>query len=319
MKIKKIIIPALLLVLAACGSKTSNNPSVLSVGDTAAVSLSDSLKSTSVSSNGNTELSNSSISNPSSSNGVSIPVGPEIINDWKAETKTVMMSWLGEVLPVAPLTTDYELEEDLEQDCIYIDDYIDAVDAYANILEDNGYEYDGDNYDETEDYESSFFVKSKSDSGLIVIQLGYYSTYGVTQIIAWVETELILENDVSIYGMDVTPSYDDKESPEININGFKFFCVNVMESNNWEIQMKSVEGFIYNKTAATPIAEIIIHQTKGQNNGIGVFKVWAGNSMTELTEIDGKENVFDLNGARFFKIGCKGTSYAESIDFIFVK
>ena len=139
-----------------------------------------------------TNASSSSLSQISNSNGSSsTPVieQPDIIQDWKETDKQLMLEILNEVIPVAPLTSNYVCLEDEDEYGPYLYIYdeasADISEDYIDILTNEGYLYDSysDGY--------YFYYKEVSDSSLLILQFGFYlgdSEYPQSMdLFAWLE------------------------------------------------------------------------------------------------------------------------------------
>ena len=139
-----------------------------------------------------TNASSASLSQISNSNGSSsTPVieQPDIIQDWKETDKQLMLEILNEVIPVAPLTSNYVCLEDEDEYGPYLYIYdeasADISEDYIDILTNEGYLYDSysDGY--------YFYYKEVSETSLLILQFGFYlgdSEYPQSMdLFAWLE------------------------------------------------------------------------------------------------------------------------------------
>ena len=137
--------------------------------------------------------------NTSSSNSVSYPSmsgsstsstqGGQTIQDWEQDDKDLMIEIVSEVIPVAPLTSNYLCISDEDEYgpylYIYDEQSPDISEEYSDILIANGYLYDSF----SEGY--YFYYKEVSEESLLILQFGYYpgdSDYPASMdLFAWLE------------------------------------------------------------------------------------------------------------------------------------
>lgn len=161
MKLKKYIIPVLLLGLASCGS-TPNSSSV------------------------SVESTGSFVS--------STPVctSTNLICDWTAATKTAMNDIIGEILPVAPFTQSYTL--DVGEDYFSIEDTVPNIkDAYSALLEAAGYIYDYSSNLEEDFIYMDAYVKPITETESILIELYRFEDENLSSIFGSIEDTTSLE------------------------------------------------------------------------------------------------------------------------------
>ena len=114
----------------------------------------------------------SQISNSNRSSSTPVIEQPDIIQDWKETDKQLMLEILNEVIPVAPLTSNYVCLEDEDEYgpylYIYDETSADISEDYIDILTNEGYLYDSysDGY--------YFYYKEISETSLLILQFGFY-------------------------------------------------------------------------------------------------------------------------------------------------
>lgn len=170
----------LLLLLVSCGENTDGSSSSSSMPSSTNFSSSSSLSSNNLS------------SSSSVGQGSYTP-----ITNWDANDIATMQSMLTQVIPLAPVSSDYVflVDEDETGEYIYIYDETigDICDAYETILEDNGYTYDSSlDEDGYANNRVDFYTKSLTEESDLVIQVDYF--LGDTEylarfeIFAWLES-----------------------------------------------------------------------------------------------------------------------------------
>lgn len=163
----------------------------------------------------------------------SYSVDYETITDWRDEDKTLMEEILTEVIPVAPLTSLYEIEQSAADDgteCIFIwDDYAgDITDAYRYILENSGYTYDSSIDDPTCKTVKNYY-KNLDETSDLFIQFYYFlgddEFYPQFDIVAWIEPieetyskwpDAEITHIIESYSLNMCiPAYEGAESYDI--------------------------------------------------------------------------------------------------------
>ena len=119
----------------------------------------------------------------------------EKITDWRDEDKTLMEEILTEVIPVAPITSEYEIsvETDAVGDFIYITDMYsgDVCDEYISIIETYGYEFVNNGIEDPTCCIIVDYYKNLDETSDLYLEIDYFlgddEFYPVFEICAWIE------------------------------------------------------------------------------------------------------------------------------------
>lgn len=268
-----------------------------------------------VSCNGNINSNDDSLSMSNSSDGT-------VSYAWNDEIKAEMSSALGEYIPyIEEFGINYEYIKGMMQGSSipYINPYWYGVDdfslKYAQALEQAQYVYEGTEVDEEDkSHVSTNYVKTKSNGDLYV-QYSYYATVvdgnntTCFEIYTWLEngggggleipTEFDFAFDAESFGQN-GQNYDQSNKEFSNIPGLGSAVIkaNYVMNFQGQIQMKKGAGVLYNETELPALDVVYL-------DGLTDFafvKVSAGNSASSLTEVNTYNDVYNLNGAKYFKI-----------------
>lgn len=253
------------------------------------------------------------------------PFSGEYITEWSEDLEELMMTHLGEVIPVAPYSENHTYEYSEEDDCIYIldDEVGDVGDIYAEILEEEGYIYDEEEsgYDEDDDFWYCF--SKETAEGVIYIDVYFYTAYGSMGINAYFISGdgggIVVGGSVTLTASNFTEvSYVDNDKTH-TFGSLKVTTLNIMQKDG-TIQFRNNSGGhgTMSNTVAVAIATIKLTITIGSLANVVVS---AGSSASNLTTVTGTGGLYDLKGATFFKITTvnSGVINFSSIVFTFTE
>jgi hypothetical protein len=259
-----------------------------------------------------------------SSSAINTAVPDGYIQKWDTIDANWMQENLGEVLPLAPFSVNYEssFEEDGTGPYIFIYDetYPVIFSIYKPKLIEKGYTYLDSESGFDEEYDLYFYEFEKVvGTKTIFVELGEYladADYpAAIYLAAWAVNEEepgeVTGNIVLTPSLFLQTGYNDNNGAHV-YNGLAFSTTSVMNQSNF-IQFKKGEGVLFNTQPLAIVSITIAGLTTGQYTG--TLSVYAGTSSSQLTLVTPSVNTYNLNGATYFKIANQ-SSYAAQMTSI---